>query len=63
MPRIVRRRRTTTNDDMRRTGSRGVEKSDHFSRLRREKECSGEVKLDGSGVPVVLIDSPKQPSG
>ena len=23
-----------------------------------EKKCSGEVKLDGSGVPVVPIDSP-----
>jgi hypothetical protein len=68
VPRIVRGGdETTTNDDLRRTGSRGVAKSDYTAILifvdLVEKKCSGEVKLDGSGVPEVSIDSPDQPSG
>ena len=66
MPRIVRGGdETTTNDDLRRTGSRGDAKSDYtaiFGDLV-EKKCSEEVKLDGSCVPVVSIDSLEQPSG
>ena len=56
---------TTTNDDLRRTGSRGVAKSDYTAIFVDlvEKKCSGEVKLDGSGVPVVSIDSLEQLSG
>ena len=49
-----------TNDDLRRDGSRGAAESDHMAIFvdLGEKKCSGEVKLDGSGVPVVPIDSP-----
>ena len=56
---------TTTNDDLRRDGSRGAAKSDYMAIFvdLGEKKCSGEVKLDGSGVPVVPFDSPEQPSG
>ena len=48
-----------TNDDLRRDGSRGAAESDHMAIFvdLGEKKCSGEVKLDGSGVPVVPIDS------
>ena len=71
MPRIVRRRR---NDDERRPAAyrlsswgRKIQKSDYTAILifvdLVEKKCSGEVKLDGSGVPEVSIDSPDQPSG
>ena len=56
---------TTTNDDLRRTGSRGVAKSDYTASFvdLGDKKCSGEVKFDGSGVPVAPIDSLEQPSG
>ena len=66
MPRIVRRQQ---NDDERRPAayrlSWGRKKSTRrpFFVDLVEKQCSGEVKLDGSGVPVVSIDSPEQPSG
>ena len=66
MPRIVRRRR---NDDERRPAARrlswGRNKRLHMAIFvdLGEKKCSGEVKLDGSGVPVVPFDSPEQPSG
>ena len=49
----------------RRDGSRGVAESDYMTIFvdLGEKRCSGEVKLDGYGVPVISIDSPEQPSG
>ena len=33
------------------------------SKFRREEKCSGEVRLGGSDVLVVFVDSPEQPSG